>query len=30
VAAGLGRQEPQVRDALVTLRTVLDEIRNAP
>lgn len=30
VAAGLGEQEERVRDALVTLRTVLDEIRNAP
>jgi DNA-binding MarR family transcriptional regulator len=30
VAAGLGGQEPQVRDALVTLRTVLDQIRNTP
>lgn len=30
VATGLGDQEAQVRDALVTLRTILDEIRNAP
>ena len=30
VAAGLGGQEAQVRDALVTLRTVLDEIRSEP
>lgn len=30
VAAGLGAQEPRVRDALITLRTVLDGIRNAP
>lgn len=30
VAAGLDGEEPQVRDALVTLRAVLDEIRNAP
>jgi DNA-binding MarR family transcriptional regulator len=30
VSAGLGGQEVQVRDALVTLRTILDEIRNAP
>lgn len=30
VAAGLGDQQTQVRDALVTLRAVLDEIRNAP
>jgi DNA-binding MarR family transcriptional regulator len=29
VVAGLGDQEPQVRDALVTLRTVLDGIRDA-
>jgi len=30
VASGLGSLEPQVRDALATLRTVLDEIRNTP
>lgn len=30
VAAALGGQEERVREALVTLRTVLDEIRNAP
>jgi DNA-binding MarR family transcriptional regulator len=30
VAAGLGGRGAQVRDALVTLRTVLDDIRNAP
>jgi DNA-binding MarR family transcriptional regulator len=29
VAEGLGGQEPAVRDALVTLRTVLDQIRHA-
>lgn len=30
VAEGLGAQEEGVREALVTLRTVLDEIRHAP
>ena len=30
VAAGLGGQEAQVRDALLTLRTILDEIRSEP
>lgn len=30
VADGLGRQEEGVRDALVTLRTVVDEIRSGP
>lgn len=30
VASGLGEQEEPVRDALIALRTVLDEIRNAP
>lgn len=30
VAAGLGNQETQVRDALTLVRTVLDQIRDAP
>ena len=30
VAQGLGTQERDVREALVTLRTVLDQIRHAP